>query len=80
LDCLGLSYTLTLLVNVEYPKISPAPNWTSIFSLREDLRPPGYDEIFLRIKENPYVRPKDKKAEEAKEKKKGKKLGRGQSF
>ena len=66
------------VVNVEYPKMSPAPNWTSIFSVREDLRPPGYDELFIRIKENPYVKPADKKAGAAAKKKKGKKLGRNQ--
>lgn len=74
-----LSYPKVGFVNVEYPKISPAPNWTAIFSLREDLRPPGYDEVFLDCIENPYVKPVDKKAQESKKKKKSKKLGRGQS-
>lgn len=58
--------------------MSPAPNWTAIFSVREDLRAPGYDELFVKIQENPYVDPKKKKEEEAKKKKKSKKLGRGQ--
>lgn len=58
--------------------MSPAPDWTAIFTLREDLRPPGYDELFIKIKENPYVKPVDRKAEAAAKKKKGKKLGRNQ--
>lgn len=62
----------------EYPKISPAPDWRAIFSLREDLRPPGYDETFLDMTENPYIKPKVKNKEEAAQKKKKKKLGRNQ--
>ena len=34
------------------------PDWTAIFSVREDLRPPGYDETFLDMVENPRERPK----------------------
>jgi hypothetical protein len=78
MDRSTLSYLKAGAVNVEYPKMSPAPNWTAIFSLREDLRPPGYDEVFLSCIENPYIKPIDKRAEESKKKKKGKKLGRGQ--
>lgn len=64
----------------EYPKISPAPNWTAIFTQREDLRPPGYDEVFLYMLENPRIKPKDKQKEETDKKRKQKKLGRNQSF
>lgn len=78
MDCLALSYQKRGIVNLEYPKISPAPNWTSIFTVHEHLRPPGYDETVLEILENPYVKPKDKTAEKAADKKKKKKLGRGQ--
>jgi len=31
----------------EQRKISPAPNWTSVFTMRDDLAPPGYVEAFL---------------------------------
>lgn len=31
----------------QYPKISPAPNWVSIFTTKHDLDPPGYVESFL---------------------------------
>ena len=58
--------------------MSPAPDWTAIFSVREDLRPPYYDEIFLQCIENPYVKPSEKRAQESAKKKKGKGLGRGQ--
>ncbi|NCU71508.1 MAG: hypothetical protein EBY66_00595 [Candidatus Fonsibacter lacus] len=44
-------------MNSGYPKISPAPNWVSIFTLRDDLSPPGYIETFLEIQEHPYVKP-----------------------
>lgn len=66
-------------VNVpEYPRISPAPNWTSIFTLRPDLEAPGYAETLIDIAEKPYVNPDVAKREKAEEKKKKKKLGRGQ--
>jgi hypothetical protein len=38
----------------------PAPNWTAIFTVREDLRPPGFDEVFLDMIERPWVRPQDR--------------------
>jgi hypothetical protein len=60
------------------PRISPAPNWTSIFTLRDDLTPPGYAETVLHILDNPRVKPKDLKKEEAAKKKKKSKLGRNQ--
>lgn len=59
-------------------KISPAPNWVSIFTLRDDLNPPGYAETFLEIQENPYIKPGVDKKEKAIEKKKKKKLGRNE--
>lgn len=31
----------------ELRKISPAPSWTSIFTLHDDLAPPGYVNAFL---------------------------------
>jgi hypothetical protein len=58
--------------------MSSAPNWTTIFTVHPELDPPGYAETFLHCIENPYVKPKDKKAEKAAEKKKKKGLGRGQ--
>lgn len=62
----------------KYPKVSPAPNWTSIFTLRDDLTPPGYIETVIYLLENPRVKPKDIKKEEIAKKKKKEKLGRGQ--
>ena len=59
-------------------KISSPPNWVSIFTLRDDLNPPGYVETFLEIQANPYVKPGAEKEEKAKEKKKKKKLGRNE--
>ena len=59
-----------------YPKISPAPNWTSIFSLRPDLDPPGFAEAFIETIENPRIKPSDTKKAEIKEKKKKRALGR----
>jgi hypothetical protein len=50
----------------------------SIFTLRDDLSPPGYVETFLEIQEHPYVKPGADKEEKAKEKKKKKKLGRNE--
>lgn len=64
---------------IEEPrKISPAPNWVSIFTLHPELDPPGYVETFLEIQEHPYVKPGADKEEKAKEKKKKKKLGRNE--
>lgn len=60
--------------------MSPAPNWTSIFTLRPDLDAPGYAETFIEIQENPYVAPKQIKKDEAKKKKKTKKIGRNQQI
>lgn len=36
------------------------PNWTAIFTVREDLRPPGYDETFVDMQERPWVPPKQR--------------------
>lgn len=63
---------------VPHPRISPAPNWTSIFTLRDDLTPPGYAETVLYVLDNPRIKPKDLKEEEAANKKKKNKLGRNQ--
>ena len=62
----------------EYPKISPAPNWTSIFTLRPELDPPGYAEIVIWLADNPYEERKRAAEEKRKPKKEKKKLGRGQ--
>ena len=35
----------------------PQPDWRAIFTLRPDLDPPGYDEAFLDMLENPRERP-----------------------
>ncbi len=64
--------------STQYPRISPAPNWTSIFTLRDDLTPPGYAETVIYVLDNPRIKPKDLKKEEAANKKKKSKLGRGQ--
>jgi hypothetical protein len=63
----------------ERPKMSSAPNWTSIFTLHPELDPPGYAEVFISIKDNPYISPKQLKKDEAIAKKKKKKLGRGET-
>jgi hypothetical protein len=60
---------------VEYPKITSAPNWTAIFTLRDDLNPPGYAEVFIDMIENPKVKPSEQKKEEVKKKKKKRSLG-----
>jgi hypothetical protein len=65
--------------NPEGRKISPAPNWTAIFSVRHDLAPPGYDEVFLDMIENPRIKPKEVEKQKVQEKKKKRKLGRGQT-
>jgi len=59
-------------------KISPAPNWTSIFTLHPELEPPGFAEVFIDIHENPYIKPKEADKQEAAAKKKKKKLGRNE--
>jgi hypothetical protein len=59
-------------------KISPAPDWTQIFTLRPDLDPPGFAEVFIDIHENPYIKPKEVDKEKAAAKKKKKKLGRNE--
>ena len=59
-----------------YPKISPAPNWTSIFSVYPELDPPGFAEAFIDTIENPRIKPSETKKEEAKEKKRKRALGR----
>jgi hypothetical protein len=61
---------------LEYPKISPAPNWTSIFTRRPELEPPGYAEVFIDMIENPRIKPSEIKQEKVKEKKRKRSLGR----
>lgn len=59
-----------------YPKISPAPNWTSIFSVHPELDPPGFAQAFIETIENPRIKPSEVKKEQTKEKKKKRALGR----
>lgn len=59
-----------------YPKISSAPNWTSIFSVHPELDPPGFAEAFIETTENPRIKVSDMKKAETKEKKKKRALGR----
>jgi hypothetical protein len=61
---------------VPYPKISPAPNWTSIFSVHPELDPPGFAQAFIETIENPRIKPSEIKKEQTKEKKKKRALGR----
>lgn len=63
----------------QYPKISPAPNWTAIFTRNPELDPPGYAEAFIYAVENKRKSLREIHAEEVREKKKKKKLGRGQT-
>jgi hypothetical protein len=42
----------------------PLPDWTAFFNLRPELKPPGYEETVARIRENPFVKPKELKKEE----------------
>ena len=63
---------------MEFRKISPAPNWTSIFTLRPDLEPPGFAEVFVDMIENPRVKQKELKQEETRSKKKKRALGRNE--
>jgi hypothetical protein len=60
-------------------KITPAPDWTAIFTLRPELQPPGYVETLLHCIDNPRIKPKQVEKEKIQAKKKKKKLGRGQS-
>lgn len=60
------------------PKISPAPNWVSIFTNRPDLDPPGYNEAFIDMQENKKKTLREIHTEQMIEKRKKKKLGRGQ--
>jgi hypothetical protein len=60
-------------------KISPAPDWVSIFTTHPNLDPPGYAEVFIDMIENPKVNQKELKQEEVKKKKRKKSLGRGQN-
>jgi len=59
-----------------YPKISPAPNWTAIFSVHPELDAPGYAQAFIEAIENPRIKPSETKKAEIKEKKKKRALGR----
>jgi hypothetical protein len=61
------------------PKPHPLPNWRAIFSVHYHLSPPGYDETFLDCLENPIKSKKEMVWEQNLEKKKKKKLGRGQT-
>ena len=54
----------------KYPLWSPAPNWTSIFTLRDDLTPPGYAETLIYTQEHPYSEIKQAKVDAARSKKK----------
>lgn len=60
-------------------KITSAPNWTSIFTLRPDLEPPGFAEVFIDCIENPRIKPKQVEKDKIQAKKKKQKLGRGQT-
>jgi hypothetical protein len=60
------------------PKVSPAPNWTSIFSLRPELDPPGYAEALIYVTENPRIKLSEIKKEETKKKRKKSGLGRNE--
>lgn len=62
--------------NKKYPKISPAPNWTEIFTMRPELDPPGYAETIIWMADNPYEERKKAREENEKPKKQPKKLGR----
>jgi hypothetical protein len=61
-------------------KISPAPNWTSIFTQYPELDPPGYAEVFIDIHDNPRVKPKQIEQEKTAAKKRKKKLGRNEKI
>jgi hypothetical protein len=60
----------------QYPKISSAPNWTSIFTLHPELEAPGYAETFIYVTDNKRKSLREIHAEEVKQKKKKKKLGK----
>jgi hypothetical protein len=62
----------------EPKRITPAPDWTAIFSIHPHLSPPGYDEVFISCIENPKKTKKDLMWERNLEKKKKSKLGRNQ--
>ena len=42
--------------------------WAELFVKREDIRPPGYDDVIAGFTNNPYSSPKQKKAARAKKK------------
>jgi hypothetical protein len=60
----------------QYPKISSAPNWTSIFTLHPELEAPGYAETFIYATDNKRKSLREIHAEEIVKKKKKKKLGK----
>jgi len=85
LDCSTMTSTNQSLeamdqsANNVNPKVSPAPNWTSIFSLRPDLDPPGYAEALIYVVDNPRIKPKEVKKEEANKKRKKSKLSKNET-
>lgn len=62
----------------QYPKMGGPPNWTSIFTLRPDLDPPGYNEAFLAMIDKRAKMQEKAVEQETQKKKKKKKLGRGE--
>lgn len=62
----------------QYPKMGGAPNWTSIFTERPDLDPPGYAEALIAMADR-KIKLQEKAAElETQKTKNKKKLGRGE--
>lgn len=59
---------------------SPAPNWVSIFTLRPDLDPPGYNEVFLLMIEKKKIAEERAREEAVVKLQKKKKLGRNQKI
>jgi hypothetical protein len=48
------------------PAAAPLPDWTAIFTLRDDLTPPGYAETVIDMIENPRERPAGGKPKDSK--------------
>lgn len=62
----------------QYPNMGGPPNWTSIFTERPDLDPPGYAEALIAMADR-KIKLQEKAAElETQKTKKKKKLGRGE--
>lgn len=64
----------------QYPKMGGAPNWTSIFTIRQDLEPPGYAEAFIAMIDRKNKLQEKIIEQETVKKKKKKKLGRGEKI